>query len=442
METFKPVPPQEDFDIHLGAGGINSIELKTNLEKFVGELRTRKTDLHSAEKLDDITLLPSSLVLDQLLPLSSKLEGEARHLEQIANPEELAAQTMILQEMETKKWLSQNREAVSGEVLRLRLIALLDHARELTDTTALSRKKSQLTEELITDAYIKRFDEEIMRLGAQRIPVSLMKTKSERGRVYHQIKLRNARSRIKTSEVLSEGEFRIISLAAFLADVEGRTTPAPFVFDDPISSLDQDFEEATVARLLHLTKSRQVIVFTHRLSLMVQLEEAAKKNGMDPTVIALRAEPWGIGEPGDTPLNAKDPKKAINALMNQRLAKARKELAQDGNAAYDISAKAICSDARILIERVIETTLLGDVVQRFRRAVHTQRLVKLIEIKPDDCRFLDQLMTKYSRYEHAQPDEAPVSLPQPDEIETDLLSLKDWIEGFEKRGKKSSSSPL
>jgi ABC-type Mn2+/Zn2+ transport system ATPase subunit len=63
--------------------------------------------------------------------------------------------------------------------------------------------------------------------------------------------------------VLSEGEYRIVSLAAFLADVGGKDFSAPFVFDDPISSLDQDFEEAVVQRLVELSQERQVIIFTH-----------------------------------------------------------------------------------------------------------------------------------------------------------------------------------
>jgi len=40
---------------------------------------------------------------------------------------------------------------------------------------------------------------------------------------------------------------------------------------------------------------------------------------------------------------------------------------------------------------------------------------------------------KYSRYEHAQPKEAPVQLPDPDEIEKDLVKLKTWQTEFSAR---------
>jgi len=107
--------------------------------------------------------------------------------------------------------------------------------------------------------------------------VELKKTRAEVGRVYHQIALRNAVRRVKTSDILSEGEFRIVSLAAFLADTEGRGAKTPFIFDDPISSLDQVYEEATAQRLVMLSKTRQVIVFTHRLSLLGLLDKVRRK---------------------------------------------------------------------------------------------------------------------------------------------------------------------
>jgi len=42
-------------------------------------------------------------------------------------------------------------------------------------------------------------------------------------------------------------------------------------------------------------------------------------------------------------------------------------------------------------------------------------------------------MTKYSRYEHSQPAEAPVEMPGPDEIPADINSISDWLDEFNKR---------
>ena len=107
---------------------------------------------------------------------------------------------------------------------------------------------------------------------------------------------------------------------------------------------------------------------------------------------------------------------------------------ENGRAEYELSAKGICSDIRILIERLIEKDLIANVVQRFRRSVPTQNTIhELAKINSDDCQLLDDFMTKYSKYEHSQPAEAPVPIPEPDEIEGDLKTIINWLDDFKKR---------
>ena len=42
-------------------------------------------------------------------------------------------------------------------------------------------------------------------------------------------------------------------------------------------------------------------------------------------------------------------------------------------------------------------------------------------------------MTKYSKYEHSQPYENPVTILDPDEIENDLEDILNWLADFKKR---------
>jgi hypothetical protein len=237
-----------------------------------------------------------------------------------------------------------------------------------------------------------------------------------------------------TLDVLSEGEFRIVSIAAFLADVAAEDYDVPFIFDDPISSLDQNYEERVAERLVGLAQSRQVIVFTHRLSLLSALENASKKQGVDSQVVSLQRQSWGIGEPGDPPLPTQKPKNALNTLLNDRLVNARKVYEETGGSEYNVHTKALCSDIRITIERMIENDLLADVIQRFRQPINTMgKLHKVAKITSKDCEYIDAMMTKYSRYEHAQPEEASIELPEPDELEQDLVGLKAWLDEFSGR---------
>jgi len=232
---------------------------------------------------------------------------------------------------------------------------------------------------------------------------------------------------------LSEGENRIVSIAAFLADVTGKSSQAPFIFDDPISSLDQSYEEAVVQRLIELSWDKQVIVFTHRLSLLGTVKHFSEKKAIKPDVVSIRSADWGTGEPAPIPLSQSDIKSALNTLMNQRYQNA-KMATEDGAFEHaEILLKSICSDFRTLIERSIENDLLCGVVQRFQRPVHTSKLKQLAKLKNVDCDLLDSLMTKYSGFEHSQPTESPVELPKPDELLADMTLLKNWREEYAKR---------
>lgn len=133
-------------------------------------------------------------------------------------------------------------------------------------------------------------------------------------------------------------------------------------------------------------------------------------------------------------MSAKSPKNVLKDILNNKLVRAKKVLNENGAEEYYLHAKMICSDFRILIERTVEYHLLGDVVQRYRRAVNTMgKVSSLAKINKHDCEMIDKFMTKYSFYEHSQPLEAPVELPLPDDISNDVNELLAWIEEFDKR---------
>jgi hypothetical protein len=258
--------------------------------------------------------------------------------------------------------------------------------------------------------------------------VEVIKTRASHGKVMHRIVLRGVKQGVAVADVLSGGERRIVELAAFLADVTGKPDEAPFVFDDPISSLDQEYEERTVERLIGLAENRQVLVFTHRLSLLGLLSKAASEQ------IHIRHEPWGAGEPGELSLFAKKPQNALTDLNNGRVAQAAKTLKAEGMEAYYPLAKGICGDIRIQTERLVETALLAGVIERHCREVHTKNLLhKLTRITSADCDFIDGIMTKYSSFEHSQSAEAPCDVPLPDELRADIDALVDWHSEFTQR---------
>jgi len=433
IDALPDIPSPEALKTKIDAAGIEDQDIVKALNDTVTALKDRKSKVPSLDSEDALgTASQSPEWIEGIRKISQDYEDSAKKFEEDAendNRVELQAQ---LKNLQAKRWLAEQKTAIQEEVNRLLSLERLQEARKKTNSRAISTKKGELAETLITDAFVQRFNDELKALGASRLKVKLIKSKVSKGKVLHTLQLDGAAHNL--NEVLSEGENRIVSIAAFLADVTGRTYPAPFVFDDPISSLDQDYEEAVVQRLCAIASERQVIIFTHRLSLLGMVQDYAKKVSIEPEIICIREESWGTGEPGDTPLFAKKPDKALNQLINDRLSKAKKLLNEHGKEIYEPYAKALCSDFKILLERMIECELVADVVQRYRRAINTMgKIGNLAKISEADCKYFDDLMTKYSRYEHSQPLEAPVPMPEPDELETDFAALKDWQAEFKKR---------
>lgn len=430
------IPEDSVIDLIINSCGIVDEKQVDLIKSIYHDFELRKKSLLSATNIEGITKNPNTELLKHFRDEIDIFEQKAFTFDEDAKNQGSDIIQKKVCELETSKWLHQQKESIEEEIQRLLLVEALKKAKRLTSTQAISLKKSELSNKLVTEEYMTRFQKELKLLGAYQLKVELVKTKTQKGHIYHQIKLQNCKENVRASEVLSEGEMRIVSLAAFLADVESRKSSTPFIFDDPISSLDQEYEEATVERLVELSKNRQVIVFTHRISLLTLIEDAVKKHGVETSVVSLRNEHWGAGEPNETPINVKSPETALNSLINERLSKAVKILNEVGQSEYETLAKSICSDFRIIIERFVENKLLCDVVQRFRRSINTLgKLEKIPLITMDDCKLFDELMTKYSKYEHSQSIELPVFAPSVEELREDMEKLKKWNEEFKKRVK-------
>ena len=385
---------------------------------------------------DDAVNIPDTdKLLEKLSSLSETAEQSAVQFEEDAKEFDRDKAQNELLELEAKQWISQQKKAVEAEINRLKEIEKYRQWKKHTETGKITREASLLSEKFITESYISRFNDELSKLNASTITVELVKTRGEKGRSKHRIRLKNlVGNDTMPIEILSDGEKRIVSLAAFLADVTSHNANTPFVFDDPISSLDQEYEEKTIERLVELSKERQVVVFTHRLSFLGIVGDKAEKSGINTNIIHISRDYWGTGNPGDVPIFGKDTKEALNKLKNDRLSSAKKMFESDGNEAYYPLGKAICSDFRIIIERIVENVLLSGIVLRYRRDVQTKnKLSNILKVSESDCKIIDDLMTKYSFYEHSQPLESPVSIPEPTVLGADLDTVIKWHEEFKKK---------
>lgn len=335
--------------------------------------------------------------------------------------------------------------ATSNLPLKLELIKM---STLLSDckTNAVTTLKKDVSRLLITDTYISRFKEEMLALDEKgQIKVQLVEAASKHGKTYHQVSLRGAKSvgNHKNGEILSEGEFRVVSLAAFLADLSAWGRVMPFVFDDPITSLDHKFEARVAARLVRLSTDRQVIVFTHRLHFAHLLEHchtefnaaaALSNNPVRATITHIELRNSPLGQPASPNyLQRITMLKALNEMIGQDCAKIRK-FQKEGE--YDIAdnmLQALASKFRNLIEQGIERELLSGIVSRFDYRVFSQKLPYLFALTAEDVALFHKMMSKYSCYDHSHSIEASAPTPNVDDLEKDLDKMRTWAKDYKNR---------
>jgi energy-coupling factor transporter ATP-binding protein EcfA2 len=346
-----------------------------------------------------------------------------------------------LAELKAQQWLSEQRDAVWADVVRLKRVATVETAVKSTWTGPLTTKSNEIGQLELAKGYCDRFNAELQALGGNLLPVRMAYRAQGKGAFTFYVELKDALGSHKNREILSEGEQRIVALAAFLADATGLARGMPVIFDDPISSLDQRFEEAVAKRLVELAEHRQVIVFTHRLSLMVLLQSAAKqRTNLDQSAIKVAVESIArdgskTGMPAQINTFSLKPQSGLGQMVSSigQLKKLDPPL-------KDLALKAACSNFRILVERSVEDDLCSGVINRYRREINTlNKLQRLSAITPADCALIDGMMTKYSAFEHSQPMDTPSWLPDPDELLKDVQDMLEWCKTFNDRAKAAAS---
>ncbi|MFL1391700.1 AAA family ATPase, partial [Pseudomonas tritici] len=365
-------PKEQDWLAHMALLKLEqqkAIELHTALVK-------RRADLDTADQIESVAAFDWSQVDQALIEQTALLINEEKSLKDLLQDGKRQQMEERIRKLKGTQWLAQNKQAIIVERDRLLALDQYGKAIRLTATNTLTTKNNELAKSEVEAGYQNRFAAELKLLGGSRLPVAPQSKTVGKGRTTFGLTLVGAKGARPPEQILSEGETRIVALAAFLADITGSNQVAPFIFDDPISSLDQDFEERVVARLVELAHSRQVIIFTHRLSLITLLDNAVKKVKDHPNLPDIVHEVQTLRRLDKTSgiltgQSARDskPQKAINKLLNESLNKLKRHQKEGDAESYDLMAKSVCSDFRIIVERTVEVVMLNTVVLRFRREV-------------------------------------------------------------------------
>ena len=339
-------------------------------------------------------------------------------------------------ELEARRTLTQYESVLFAEVERRLKIALYNTCLKDVRTNNITRKSSAVTKEIVSQKLKESFLAELKNLSFDHVEVELIEAGGERGTMYHKLVLSRAKG-IEVPKVASEGESRCLSIAAFLAELSTADDPSAILFDDPVSSLDHKWRTRIAHRLVEESKSRQVIVFTHDLFFLLELQSNSEDQSTPMQSHHLRRHGSNAGTViPDLPWKAMKVRDRIKVL-NSDMQEARK-MYKDGNySAYDSLVVGMYGKLRETWERAFEEVLLNRTVERYRRSIQTMQISSLTDITDSDIDVFTRGMTISSKWlsGHDLAREENEDVPKPDDIEEDINSLKEWVQTIRDRRK-------
>jgi energy-coupling factor transporter ATP-binding protein EcfA2 len=373
--------------------------------------------------------------------LAEQLEGRIKTLRAAVNKEAQKKMLAEAQELRARKHLAVHADVILNEIERKKRYAAYGLCLDETKTTAVTAKSTAVTKLAVTQRLKQRFQEELGRLSFRHMEVELKEQGGTDGVFYHKLVLTRAPG-YDLPKVVSEGEQRCLSIAAFFAELSTADDPSGIVFDDPVSSLDFRWRESVAQRLVSESRTRQVIVFTHDVVFLLALKRYAEQGGITPLDQHVRQLPKGAGVcEADLPWVAMAIKKKLGFLKNEW--QAADKLERDGHqSAYEKEAKNLYGMLREGWERALEEVLLGGLVERFRPSIQTQQIALIADITPDDCKAVEVAMTKCSTWltGHDQAPAARAPVPQSAELRADIEALENWVSTIRKRRDKSAKA--
>ncbi len=368
-----------------------------------------------------------------LVEQAAHIERRANGLAAEAGSPARAALVAEKAELADRFWLGGLRADALAEIERLKQIAKLELCQRDTTTNRITTKSTEIAQALVTDALRAQFAREVASFEIAGLAVELRQQPSAQGIPRFKVAL-TRRPAASVGQVLSEGEHRCVALAAFMAELATTENRSGIVFDDPVSSLDHMHREAVAKRLVAEAANRQVIVFTHDLAFLFELNRAA--DGLQPRPhVAISSVSRGTDKAGycrgDPPFKARRVAD-ITASLTRQLANERLHFDQGNQDAWRETVKKIAGTLRDTWEIAVED-VVGYVIRRLSNEVKTVGLVKMTAITVPDCEVMRDGFGRCSELLHSAAAALNRPLPRPEALSAEIDSLSRWADDLRQR---------
>lgn len=401
----------------------------------------------------DAPLLPASPCAD-LLTLAATLDVRATAEAATVDPVKKKEAETERDELTDKKWLSEKAGEVKAQISRYAHAAKLKKCQDDCTTNTITRKVGELEEAHVNQAFRDAFKNEILALGMKSLPVKLDAARPIPGQRRHGVRVEgvpvkpNGDPVHRVEDIASEGEHRCIALAAFMAELSQASHKSAVVFDDPVSSLDHRRRDAIAARLVSEAAHRQVVIFTHDLALVCDLQSAAHASQTD---IHYQHVEWFADRPGRVLPGLMWDAKSYDAQMKtlrEQVGKAAKVHRDQGETEYREVMMPVVSRVRGACERIIEQYLLNGVIKRHDSRIDVRNTPSLAAVTADQWKAVHAIWKDCSNIieAHAPPQSGPRNIPDPIKLNlwvTDLANIVEEVKAARQpnAGKISAQSP-
>jgi ABC-type multidrug transport system ATPase subunit len=279
----------------------------------------------------------------------------------------------------------------------LQEIVQVEAAKGELGTKAISDQLRPLQQAAITDRLRSAVAEELTALHPVAGKVEVVGN-AVKGATVIQLRLRDP-CRAKIGDVLNDGEQRGLALAFFLAEAAVTEGRSAIILDDPVSSLDLERRDYVAKRLVEEAKRRQVIIFTHDLTFVYMLQEAAETAGQKLHAQTLQRAFHQVGVVSDElPDKALSPSKRRKNLRS-RLRTKLKSIYEAEDPEYEREADVWVTDLRKGYDQLIEEYLLAGVVRRLHSQVRVRRLHH-VKLSMDLVKRIEAAIKKASNKAH------------------------------------------
>lgn len=426
------------------SGALSEIEIENHItsETIKNEILTSEeiidsliSGLSGNSNIDEVHGLDTN-VISSVEEIERSLHARLSTFPKSSNDGEVSRLTKSLREFDARETLEKEIPEVTREIDRKKRFAAYGICLDDVSTNLITRKSTEITKKCVTDQLATSFQDELKKLGFGNFEIELAPSGGSRGTLYHKILIKRATS-VRVQDVVSEGEGRTLSIAAFFSELSTSTNSSAILFDDPVSSLDHIWRDKVAARLVEESQKRQTIVFTHDVVFLNSLKGFAEKRGVNCMHQYIHREFQGAGVTSASlpwvALKIKDRIGALNKLW-QEADKIQRTQTKDE---YDQKAITIYGYLREAWERGLEEVLINGTVERYRPSIQTQQIKNLADITDEDCNVFYEAMTKCSRWLPGHDNAPAENFPVPDssELKTDISTLENWVKNILTRRK-------